>query len=128
MHYSTNPNRATNVPVTILHADGKATVKVNQCKPAPLDRAFIPLGVFRFKRGNAGYVEIGNRDVDGEGEKGRKGEGEKGRATLSPPLPFSPSLFLPLFLQRLASAADLFGRDLTRTCVTAGAEAAMLEC
>ena len=65
MSYSTNPNRATNVPVTIVHADGKTTMKVNQRKLAPLDRAFISLGVFYFQKGDAGHVEISNRDVDG---------------------------------------------------------------
>jgi hypothetical protein len=65
MSYSANPNRASNVPVTIVHADGKSTVKVNQRKVAPLDGAFIGLGIFRFEAGETGYVEIGNRDVDG---------------------------------------------------------------
>ena len=65
MSYSTNPNRATNVPVTIVHADGKTVVKVNQRKPAPIDRTFISLGTFRFDKGSAGHVEIGNRGVDG---------------------------------------------------------------
>lgn len=65
LSYSPNPNRATNVPVTIVHADGKGSVKVNQRKPGPLDRAFISLGVFRFEKGNAGYVEVSNQGVDG---------------------------------------------------------------
>ncbi len=65
LSYSANPNRATNVPVTIVHAAGKTIVKVNQKKPAPLDRAFVSLGTFRFEKGNAGYVEISNRDADG---------------------------------------------------------------
>jgi hypothetical protein len=65
MSYSANPNRATNVPVTIFHAEGKTTVKVNQRKAAPIDRAFISLGTYRFANGKAGYVEISNRDVDG---------------------------------------------------------------
>jgi hypothetical protein len=65
LSYSANPNRASNVPVTIVHADGKTTVKVNQRQAAPLDRAFLSLGTFRFERGNSGYVEIANRDVDG---------------------------------------------------------------
>ena len=64
MSYSVNPNRATNVPVTIVHADGKTTVKVNQRK-APTLGAFVSLGTFRFEKGNAGYVEIGNQGVDG---------------------------------------------------------------
>jgi hypothetical protein len=65
MSYSANPNRASNVPVTIVHGDGKTTVMVNQRKTAPLDGAFIGLGIYRFESGETGYVEIGNRDVDG---------------------------------------------------------------
>ena len=55
----------TNVPVTIVHADGMTMVKVDQRKPPPLDKAFVSLGTFRFEKGKAGYVEIGNKDVDG---------------------------------------------------------------
>jgi arylsulfatase A-like enzyme len=65
LSYSPNPNRATNVPVTIVHADGKTTVHVNQRKPPTLEQAFVSLGTFRFEKGKAGRVEIGNRDVDG---------------------------------------------------------------
>jgi hypothetical protein len=65
MSYPAHPNRATNVPVTIVHAGGKTTLKVNQKKPAPLDRAFLSLGTFRFAKGDAGYVEISNQDADG---------------------------------------------------------------
>ncbi len=65
LSYTANPNRATNVPVTIVHADGKTTVKVNQQKTPPLDKLFISLGTFRFEKGKSGYVEIGNKDVDG---------------------------------------------------------------
>jgi hypothetical protein len=39
--------------------------ELNQRKSAPIDRAFISLGVFRFGKGDAGFVEIGNRDTDG---------------------------------------------------------------
>jgi hypothetical protein len=65
LSYSPNPNRATNVPVTITHADGKAVVKVNQRKAPTLDGAFISLGTFRFAKGKSGAVEISNRGVDG---------------------------------------------------------------
>jgi hypothetical protein len=65
MSYSPNPNRATNVPVTVVHADGKMTVKVNQRKVPILDRASISLGTFRFNQGKTGYIETRNQDVDG---------------------------------------------------------------
>jgi len=63
--YTPNANRATNVPVTIVHGPAVTTVKVNQRKPPTLDKAFISLGTFCFQKGKAGYVEIGNKDADG---------------------------------------------------------------
>lgn len=63
--YSTGTNRATNVPVLIMHADGSAAMKVNQKKPPAIDRAWHSLGTFRFTKGMAGYVEFSNKDVDG---------------------------------------------------------------
>ncbi len=63
--YSVNPNRATNVPVTITHADGKKTVIVDQKKAPTIDKAFISLGTFAFEKGKAGSVEISNKDVNG---------------------------------------------------------------
>jgi hypothetical protein len=65
MSYPAHPNRATNVPVTIVHADGKTSLKVNQKKPAPLEGAFLSLGIFRFAMGDTGYVEISNQEADG---------------------------------------------------------------
>jgi hypothetical protein len=63
--YSPNPNRATNVPVTIVYGPAVATVKVNQRKAPNVDKAFISLGTYCFQKGKAGYVEIGNKDADG---------------------------------------------------------------
>jgi hypothetical protein len=65
LSYSPNPNRATNVPVTIVHADGSTTVKVDQRKTPPIDKLFVSLGTYRFDKGKTGYVEISNKDVDG---------------------------------------------------------------
>ncbi len=63
--YTPNSNRATNVPITIVHADGKKTLKVNQRKQPTTNKAFISLGTLRFNKGNAGYIDIQNDDVDG---------------------------------------------------------------
>mgnify|MGYP003606728260 CR=1 FL=1 len=52
-------NYATSVPVTIRHAEGTAKVTVDQRKettPFP----FVALGEFRFKAGDAGFVELRN--------------------------------------------------------------------
>jgi hypothetical protein len=63
--YSTNPNRATNVPVTIRHADGETVVKLNQRQAAKIDGLFQPIGRFRFEAGAKHAVEISNTDTDG---------------------------------------------------------------
>jgi hypothetical protein len=65
MSYSPSSNRATNVPVAIVHADGTTTVKVNQRKPPTVEQAFVSLGTFRFEKGKAGRVEVRNDGVDG---------------------------------------------------------------
>lgn len=65
MSYTPNPNRATKAPVKIVHAGGEAVVMVNQQKAGPINGAWVSLGTYRFEAGKTGYVEIGNRDVDG---------------------------------------------------------------
>jgi hypothetical protein len=65
LSYSAASNRATNVPVTIAHADGKTTVKVNQRTAPPIDKAFVSVGTFRFTKGRTGSVEITNAGADG---------------------------------------------------------------
>ena len=65
LSYSPNGNRATNVPVTISHADGQATATVNQRKPGAIDKTWASLGVFAFEKGKSGSVTIGNTGVDG---------------------------------------------------------------
>lgn len=57
-------NRATNVPVTITHADGTAQLKLDQRrKNTPF--AFVPVGEFRFEAGNTSTVTISNQDANG---------------------------------------------------------------
>lgn len=63
--YSANPNRATNVPVTITHAAGQTTVKINQRKPPPIGKLFVDVGTYRFEKGKAGSVTISNNATDG---------------------------------------------------------------
>jgi hypothetical protein len=65
LSYAPDANRATNVPVTIVHAGGKTTVMVNQRKTPPIDGAFLSLGTFRFKKGTSGHVEITNAVANG---------------------------------------------------------------
>jgi hypothetical protein len=55
--YVPHQNRATNVPVRIFHADGEATVPVNQRK-APTDGHFVSLGTYRFEKGSQYFVMV----------------------------------------------------------------------
>jgi FAD dependent oxidoreductase len=63
--YSPNPNRATNVPVTIIHAGGTTAVRVNQRKSPPVSETFLSVGTFAFERGTAARVMVTNEGVDG---------------------------------------------------------------
>jgi hypothetical protein len=63
--YTALSNRATNVPVTIKHADGENTVKVDQRKKPPVQGFLFPVGVFRFEKDGAGFIEITNQGTDG---------------------------------------------------------------
>ena len=63
--YVPNPNRATNVPVTVHHADGQALIRVNQKIEPPIDRTFIALGTYRFQAGDKYMVVVSNREADG---------------------------------------------------------------
>ena len=59
-----NPNRATNVPVTVSSADPTRTVRINQ-KLRPKYMGFHSLGLFRFESNQPGSVTISNTGTDG---------------------------------------------------------------
>lgn len=63
--YTANPNRATNVPVTVYHADGHTTVIVDQRQPPKMDGGFHGLGSFHFRKDQVARVDISNADTDG---------------------------------------------------------------
>ena len=63
--YSVNGNRATNVPVTIHHAQGETKVLVNQKLKPKGDAPFHIVGTFEFAGGKDGWVEISNAGTDG---------------------------------------------------------------
>ena len=65
MYYTFDPNRATNVPVTIQHAGGAAKAIVNQRKDPAGKGGYHLLGTYDFKAGQAATVTIGNKDTDG---------------------------------------------------------------
>ena len=61
-----NVRRATNTPVTIRHADGETTVRINQQEEPPHARLWRSLGKFRFVAGRSGFVRISNDGTDGK--------------------------------------------------------------
>jgi hypothetical protein len=63
--YVPHSNRASNTPVTILHADGEELKRVNQREMPPLEGRFLSLGTFRFEAGGAGFVLVSNEGADG---------------------------------------------------------------
>jgi hypothetical protein len=59
--YSADPNRATNAPYTVHHAEGSTTVPVNQRLHGTPDirtGEWMSLGTFPFRAGIDGYVEL----------------------------------------------------------------------
>jgi len=63
--YTPNPNRATNVPVEIHHADGAERMTVNQKAKPKLEKSFISLGTFRFTADEDAAVVVSNNDANG---------------------------------------------------------------
>jgi hypothetical protein len=61
--YTPNKNRASNVSVTVVHAEGPETVSVDQRKAPPIDGLFISLGKFEF--GDVGTLTVSNKGADG---------------------------------------------------------------
>jgi hypothetical protein len=58
--YSAGPNRAKDVMVTVFHADGEETVRVNETEEPAVDGHFTSLGTFRFEKDGAGFVLVSN--------------------------------------------------------------------
>lgn len=63
--YTPNPNRATNVPVTVSIGDTTRTLKVNQKKTPPIDSTWISLGEFEVGAGVVVTADVSNADTDG---------------------------------------------------------------
>jgi PKD repeat protein len=57
--YYPRANHATNVPITVRHADGQEVLRVDQ-QEAETVFPFKPLGLFRFEQGRGGSVVISN--------------------------------------------------------------------
>lgn len=63
--YAPGDNRATNVPVTVFHADGENTIMVNERLVPPIEGLFVSLGVYRFEPNGQGFVLVATEATDG---------------------------------------------------------------
>ena len=61
-----NVRRATNTPLTIRHADGETSMRINQQETPEHDRLFRTLGTYRFRAGRSGWVRISNEGTVGK--------------------------------------------------------------
>ncbi len=59
-----NVRRSTKTPVTIHHADGDTTVRINQQQEPEHGRLFRTLGTFRFDAGRVGWVRVSNEGTE----------------------------------------------------------------
>jgi hypothetical protein len=60
-----NVRRATSTPVTIHHAGGEVTIRINQQDEPPHGRLFRTLGTYRFEAGKSGWVRISSEGTEG---------------------------------------------------------------
>jgi hypothetical protein len=63
--YTPNPNRATNVPVTVEHREGKTVVRVDQKRKPAIESRFVSLGTFEFEAGDRTVAVVTNDATDG---------------------------------------------------------------
>jgi poly(beta-D-mannuronate) lyase len=61
-----NVRRSTNTPVTIHHADGEETIRINQQDELEIDRLFRSLGQFRFETSKPAWIRISTDGTDGK--------------------------------------------------------------
>ena len=61
-----NVRRSTNTPVTIHHADGDTTLRIDQQETPPHAKLFRSLGVYRFEKGKGGFVRISTDGTEGK--------------------------------------------------------------
>ena len=61
--FASSQGRDKAVPVTIYHAGGEATVKVDQTARPPIGGLFLPLGRFQFGKGRSGKVVINTAET-----------------------------------------------------------------
>ncbi len=63
--YTPGNSRAEAVPVTVRHAEGKTTRRLDQRAEPTVAKLFEPVGRFRFEKGEKGFVRVSNRGTSG---------------------------------------------------------------
>jgi hypothetical protein len=61
-----NVRRSTKTPITIHHADGDTTVRINQQVEPAHEHLFRSLGTFRFEAGRAGRLRVSNDGTEAD--------------------------------------------------------------
>ena len=61
-----NVRRSAKTPVTIHHADGEKTVRINQQEEPAHGRLFRSLGTFRFEAGRVGWVRVSTEGTEAD--------------------------------------------------------------
>lgn len=61
-----NIRRSTNTPVTIHHAKGEKTLRINQQKIPEHGKLFRSLGTYSFNKGRQGWVRISTEGTNGK--------------------------------------------------------------
>jgi len=61
-----NIRRSTRTPVTVRHADGTFTSRINQQEEPAHRRLFRTLGTFRFESGRTGWVRVSNDGTEAD--------------------------------------------------------------
>ena len=65
LNFAPHENRATKAPISVVSAEGKKLVTVNQRVAAPLEKGFASLGTYRFELGQPATIIIGDGPADG---------------------------------------------------------------
>jgi len=63
--YSPGTSRATNVPVTVMSADGEKELTVNMKADPPIAGRYVSLGEFKFEKGGQSFVLISTTGTQG---------------------------------------------------------------
>jgi hypothetical protein len=60
-YYTPNPNRATNMPIVVKHADGEKILMVDEKQATK--NGYVVLGTFAFK--DSGSIQVSNQGTNG---------------------------------------------------------------